>query len=109
MYSTWTESPEAILAEQSWERLERDLHQRLVQQLKRELAALRQERRQSNAATVVTETTVDAPPAAGATAVPATPPRAVRSAKAPARESARESEKRVIRNSGKTLPPVQIR
>lgn len=44
MYTTWTESSEAILVEQSWERLERNLHQRLVQQLKHELAVLRQER-----------------------------------------------------------------
>ncbi len=109
MYTTWTESSDAILAEQSWGRLERDLHQRLVQQLKRELAALRQGRGQRPAATVVAENIVAASPATGATVVPAPTPVAVKIAKVPAGVPTRVPEKRVSRSHGKTLPPVQIR
>lgn len=39
--ATWTESHEAVVAEQSWLRMEQDRHQRLLYQLKAELRALR--------------------------------------------------------------------
>ncbi len=92
METIWTASAEAILAEQSWSRSERERHQRVLHQLKLEL---QQEQRQRHKAVVAA--TEMAPPAP-TDDVTATQPESAESAR----------KERLFQHPKKSLPPVQI-
>ncbi len=116
METTWTESAEAAVAEQNWQRMERERHQRVLHQLKLELQQANARRKATvavsgpPASTVDSAATVVAPIAIGVarpaeserspqTGVRVTPPEP---AKSPKRE-------RVFRQPQRKVLSVQIR
>ncbi len=97
MEAIWTESAEAILAEQSWSRSERERHQRLLHQLKLEFQQERARARKTAVAPAVVAVIEMATPAP-TDDVTATQPESAESAR----------KERLFRHPKKSLPPVQI-
>ncbi len=116
METTWTESAEAALAEQNWQRMERERHQRVLHQLKLELQQANARRKTTVAVSSPSSTAdpaakVVAPIAIGVarpvgseerspqTGVRVTPPESAKSLK----------RERVFRQPQRTVLSVQIR
>ncbi len=101
METIWTESTEAALAEQNWQRSERERHQRLLHQLKLECQQVRARERKTAVTPAGATPTVISPivPKEVLSTTPAEPP-------ALAGEPARQE--RVFHHPKKTVLSVQI-